>query len=135
MPNITITFSKPINVSVQVGDTAYYTDNVTRLGTYNHSNQDDIIQIGEIVCVNQSYGALCAGKPDNSITCNWDPNPTNALYPTAETEYGDFIMFSKDNKANLSSLLGYYAEVKFVNNSPDEAELFSVGSEIFGSSK
>ena len=44
-------------------------------------------------------------------------------------------MFSKDNKANLSNVLGYYAEVKFVNNSPDEAELFSVGSEIYGSSK
>ena len=44
-------------------------------------------------------------------------------------------MFSKDNKANLSSLLGYYAEIKFINNAFDEAELFSVGSETFGSSK
>ena len=44
-------------------------------------------------------------------------------------------MFSKDNKANLSSLLGYYAETKFVNNSTEEAELFSVGTEVFESSK
>jgi hypothetical protein len=44
-------------------------------------------------------------------------------------------MFSKDNKANLSSLLGYYAEVEFKNNSTDEAELFSIGSEVFESSK
>ena len=99
MPNITITFSFPINVSVQVGDTAYYTSNTTPLGTHIHSD--------------------------------WDPSPATALYPNSD----DFIMFSKDNKANLSSLLGYYAEVKFVNNSPDEAELFSVGTEIFGSSK
>ena len=54
-----------------------------------------------------------------------------ALFPTI----GDFIMFSKDNKANLSNLLGYYAEIQFVNNSSTKAELFSVGSEIFGSSK
>ena len=122
MPNITITFSFPINVSVQVGDIAYYTDNVTSLGTHNHSNYNDIVKIGDIISIN---------RVTNTIVCNWDPNPANALYPTN----GDFIMFSKDNKANLSNVLGYYAEVKFVNNSPDEAELFSVGAEIFGSSK
>ena len=122
MPNITITFSFPINVSVQIGDIAYYTDNVTSLGTHNHSNYNDIVKIGNIISID---------RVTNTIVCNWDPNPATALYPTN----GDFIMFSKDNKANLSSVLGYYAEVKFVNNSPDEAELFSVGSEIFGSSK
>jgi hypothetical protein len=41
----------------------------------------------------------------------------------------------KDNKANLSSLLGYYAEVKFKNTSTTDAELFSVGMDIFESSK
>ena len=44
-------------------------------------------------------------------------------------------MFSKDNKANMSSILGYYAEVEFKNNSKVEAELFSVGTEVFESSK
>ena len=38
----------------------------------------------------------------------------------------EFILFSKDNKANLSSILGYYAEVKLVNNSTTQAEPFSV---------
>ena len=46
-----------------------------------------------------------------------------------------FILFSKDNKANLSSVLGYYADVKMVNNSTAEAELFSVGVDYFESSK
>ena len=35
----------------------------------------------------------------------------------------------------MSSLLGYYAEVKFKNNSKTEAELFALGSEIVESSK
>ena len=123
-PLITITFPNTINVSVQVGDIAYYLDNVISLGVQNHRHSDynDIIQIGEIVSIDQTA---------NSITCFWNPNPPMALFPTI----GDFIMFSKDNKANLSNLLGYYAEIQFVNNSSTKAELFSVGSEIFGSSK
>ena len=48
MPNITMSFSFPINVSVQVGDTAYYTSNTTPLGTHTHSDQNEIIQIGDI---------------------------------------------------------------------------------------
>ena len=122
MPNIRLSFQNPINVSVQVGDIAYYLNNTTNLGIHTHSNQEDIIQIGKIESINRNL---------NTMLCNWDPNPTWALFPTSDK----FIMFSKDNKVNLSSILGYYAEVKFVNNSPDEAELFSVGTEIFGSSK
>ena len=45
------------------------------------------------------------------------------------------IFFSKDNKVNLTSLLGYFASTKFVNTSPTKAELFSVGCEIAESSK
>ena len=44
-------------------------------------------------------------------------------------------MFSKDNKANLTSLTGYYAKARFENNSKEKAELFAVSSEIVVSSK
>ena len=44
-------------------------------------------------------------------------------------------MFSKDNKANMASLLGYYASAQFRNNSTDEADLFNVGVEVVESSK
>mgnify|MGYP003677008840 FL=1 len=47
----------------------------------------------------------------------------------------DFIMFAKNHAVNTSSLLGYFADVKFENNSTDKIELFSVGSEITESSK
>ena len=129
MATITIVFPNPLNVSVQVGDTAYYMKSAQNIGTntehskvHTHSTQGDIIQIGEIVSIDQS---------ENSITCNWAPVPASSPYPTV----GVFIMFSKDNKANLSSLLGYYAEVKLSNNSTTEAELFSIGCDLFESSK
>ena len=132
-PLITITFPNTINVSVQVGDIAYYLDNVASLGsgslfpghiptTHNHSDYNDIIQIGAIVSINQTT---------NSITCNWNPNPPMATFPTI----GDFIMFSKDNAANMSSVLGYYAEVEMVNNSNEKAKLFAVSTNVSESSK
>ena len=48
---------------------------------------------------------------------------------------GDYIFFVKNQTINSSSLLGYYAEVKFENNSKEKVELFSVSSEITESSK
>jgi hypothetical protein len=48
---------------------------------------------------------------------------------------GSFIMFSKDNKVNMSDMLGYYASVELRNNSKTEAELFNVGTTFFESSK
>ena len=44
-------------------------------------------------------------------------------------------MFSKNKIANTSGITGYYAEAKWVNNSPKEAELFAVGSSIAISSQ
>ena len=121
-PHIIITFPNPINVSVQIGDTAYYIANSQSLWTHTHSDQSDIVQIGDIIDIDQ---------PTYTISCFWNPDPATASGPLVWT----FIMFSKDNKANLNSLLGYYAKIRFTNNSTDKAELFSVGCEVFESSK
>ena len=48
---------------------------------------------------------------------------------------GSFIMFSKDNKVNLSSILGYYASVEFRNSSQEKAELFTLSAIVEESSK
>jgi len=45
------------------------------------------------------------------------------------------LLFEKSKEVEASSLLGYYASIKFKNYSTDKIELFSVGSEIFESSK
>ena len=56
---------------------------------------------------------------------------TTLVLPTTNS----FILFSKDNKANLSSLVGYFAEVELTNDSTSAAELFTVSAEMVESSK
>lgn len=108
MDSITLTFPKPLNVSVQVGDTAYYTNDV---------NGVDVVLIGLITAVTI-----------NSITAQISPSATRPLTSS-------FILFSKTASVNTSGLKGYYAEAKFKNNALIEAELFSVGGEAVESSK
>ena len=66
------------------------------------------------------------------------PSPITGTYSDTYTEtctQGSFIMFSKDNKVNMSDMLGYYASVELRNSSTTEAELFNVGTTFFESSK
>ena len=108
MDEIALTFPNPLNVSVQVGDTVYYTNDI---------NGKDIKLIGLITAI--------AG---NIITAQISPSQPR---PTLTS----FILFSKTASVNTSGLKGYYAEMQFKNDSSDYAELFLVGSEIFESSK
>ena len=76
----------------------------------------------------------------NSEICQCYPEvvttiPASSTTNTVCDDNPSFIMFSKDNKANLSSILGYYASVTFKNDSTDKAELFNVGTDVFESSK
>ena len=64
--------------------------------------------------------------------------PISGTYSSGYIEncvQGSFIMFSKDNKANMSDMLGYYASIELRNSSKTEAELFNVGTTFFESSK
>ena len=122
---ITLNFTKPLNVSIQVGDMVYYCNTTpsTTTGTVVHQSapSTEIVKMGEVI-------DLLRIGPPSQIVC-WIHSTTPPPTP------GSFIMFSKDNKVNLSSLLGYYAEVEFRNNSKTKAELFSVGADVFESSK
>mgnify|MGYP000877745918 CR=1 FL=1 len=108
MDSITLTFPNPINVSVQVGDTAYYT---------NDLNGTTIVLIGTITAVTMY-----------SITVD---TLASAIRPTLTS----FILFSKTNETNVNSVTGYYAEVQLRNDSTKIAEMYSVASEVFVSSK
>ena len=123
MASITITFAAPLNTSCQVGDTAYYVETGTS-GGFN-INSDPIVEIGQIRQITPWNGSastiICHN--DDTIPGNIDNSPAK------------FILFSKNNKANMSSILGYYASIKLVNSSLSEAELFSIGMEAVESSK
>jgi hypothetical protein len=113
----TLTFAAPLNISCQVGDTAYYVP-TTSSGGFS-TNSSAVIEIGIITAIGGTNTA-----PTITVALNLSTPPSPS-----------FILFSKDNKANLSSALGYFAKVEYKNTSTTEAELFSVGVDIFGSSK
>tara|TARA_R110001592_G_scaffold221867_1_gene476825 strand:+ start:414 stop:758 length:345 start_codon:yes stop_codon:yes gene_type:complete len=114
MANITLTFSNPVQDSVQIGDIAYFSSTST-VGNFNTAGT--INKIGAITAVT-----------DLSISCDIEPF---AVRPSAN----DFILFSKDNQANMASIAGYYAEVDMQNNDTAAAEIFTVSSEVVESSK
>ena len=124
MPDITIQVPRTDYPSLQIGDTAYYS-NVT--STAGISNSNSFTKIGLIKGINNTT-SLDNGTETTTLTCEIDEA---TVVPTTS----DFIFFSKDNKVNLTSLLGYYASVKFKNNSTSKAEMFSIGCEIAESSK
>ena len=111
--SINLVFNNTINSSIQVGDTVYKSI-IDGSGVAGSP-----IVIGECTAINASR---------DTITCNineWEDRPTTS----------NFILFTKDNKANLSSLKGYYAEVVMKNNSYTAVELYAVGSEVSTNSK
>ena len=108
MDSITLTFPQTLNVSIQIGDTAYYT---------NDLNGNAIVQIGAVTNV----------LPSSLVV----DIPNNVVRPLLTS----FILFSKTNAANQGNLKGYYLEATFANDSTNKAEMFSVGSDILVSSK
>ena len=111
MPDlITMTFTNELNKSLQVGDTIYKS-------IINNEVFGEPIELGK-----------CTILTPLTITCEIE---TTIFRPTAT----DFILFSKDAVANVSSLKGYYAEATFRNNAVEYAELFSVSADMHESSK
>ena len=83
MPILQFTFAHQLNVSAQVGDTAYYVP--TSTSAQFQVNSSDIVEIGNITYV----------SPDGlGFWCNTTLSPSS--YPSSS----DYIFFSKDKKGN-----------------------------------
>ena len=122
MAELTISFQKALNESVQVGDTAYYVETTASSGGFT-VNSTGVVEIGTIKTINAWNGTIASIVVTTTL---------GFLFNGKTSEY---ILFSKDNKVNLSSILGYYAEVKLRNNSKIQSELFSIGCGVEESSK
>ena len=110
----TLTFDNNINTSLQVDDVIYFqTPSIN--GMFDTIDSDNITKYGDVTALTSK-----------TITVN-----LTGSTPVKD----DYIMFAKNHTINTSSLLGYFADVKFENNSTGKIELFSVGSEISESSK
>ena len=107
-----ITFDNTINSSVQLGDSMYY----TQPAVFGITSQPKLC--GTITGLDFSLNRVVV---DDDIT-----DLTNGI---------GYFLFSKSIIANETSLKGYYADIKFRNNSTKKAHLFSIGSEVVLSSK
>ena len=125
---ISLDFNSPVNVSTQVGDIVYLsvTSPVGASSTaYQVGNPSDIVEVGPILGITNT----ASGHALEVIT-----NLPVASLSGSQLQSA-FFLIGKDNRVNATSLLGYYADVKFVNDSREKIELFSVGSEVSESSK
>ena len=134
-----VVFSHALNASIQVGDRLYFSiprssqigvnhphyNTYTKpiyLGPITHIEYEDPNGSGEsMVCVakanaNTIYNEVCQDLPPD---CDCDV----------------YYFFSKDNEANLTSLIGYYADVEVRNNSREKAELFQITADFAESSR
>ena len=119
MALITITLPTPLNVSLQAGDIAYYVEiNDNLVGGFQvNQGTNSPIEIGPITSVNGGVIVV-----ENEST-NEEPSS------------GDFILFGKNRNVNEASIVGYFAEIEFKNNSKEKAEMFSSACEVEQSSK
>ena len=122
MTEITLQFPITEQLSIQVGDTAYYINPDADLGGFQVADQDNLETIGVVTYVQEDSGGTFVVKCDMV---------NDATPPTTSS----FILFSKDNTVNMTSLLGYYGSAKFKNNSTTKAEMFATSCEINESSK
>ena len=127
-------FPNPINVSLQVGDNVYYCPSQGH-GGFQSVNPNItgtfVVYIGKATFIGQ-------------VGLNWEVHvliqpglSVNQSAAIVNTYAGGnrFLMFNKNTETNRNSLLGYYAEVKLGNDSPNIAELFAVSTEASESSK
>ena len=103
-----LTFSNDLNVSLQIGDVIFFTDD---------SDGDTLKELGKVHSINNKI-----------VIALWDGSSDE---PTAS----DFILFAKDSEKNTSGIIGYHATVEMKTTSSDKKELFAVNSEVFISSE
>lgn len=118
MATISIEFLGAINVSLQVGDTAYFCD---PSGVGGFQVGSGLTEIGNVESITVS-------ATTTTIVCDIDANAT----PPSITS---FVLFSKNNLLEMSSIKGYYGEVTYKNNTPTKAEMYATACEIAESSK
>ena len=117
----------PLNVSVQPTDVLYASLTPGGQAGVNHpsATQDTKpIAIGEVVD---------SPSPPNHFGGTFWMETSG--YPSVALTGQHYIFFSKDNRANMSGILGYYALVEYRNYTKNQAEMFATGTEFSPSSK
>ena len=111
-----------------MGDMVYATSTTTQNGSNSAENTGIIPTVGLSKLVGVLVKISILGQ---DVVLEVDETPFANTYNPL---FGDFLMFSKYSQTD-GDVNGYYAEVKFKNNSTVKAELFSIGSEVIINSK
>ena len=133
---------KILNVSLQVGDAVYAHSTVAQpgaddlqaglVGQYSNTGTNHFVGILRRI-ENPANGQYILSVDDNPTTFPFSTSdPYTGVYYTPSEN--DFIMFSKYDQSD-GDVLGYYADVKLVNDSKVKAELYVVSSEVIMNSK
>mgnify|MGYP003124178558 FL=1 len=122
MATLNLTFPSPINISCKVGDTAYFVNNIGALGGF---------QVGDNIQLIGTVNTITESGSNTIINVEVENDSAN----TSNVTTSSFIMFSKDNEVEMSTIAGYYAQATFKNNSKEKAELYAVSCEIEQSSE
>jgi len=126
MPNIVYTFSNPINVSLQSKPSSVATGAET--GAYDNVYFTRISSGKQLGSVKLIGSCIDITQSQNKITVDAS---ANIPLPVV----GDYLFFAKNTNINTPGIMGYYAEVEMINDSTEQAELFTVSSEVNESSK
>ena len=134
MAVVTLTFDHALNESLSIGDSLYMTPtDLVDSTEYKQAGQGAGAAEEFGVAANYILLGTVVGIDWENYMVNIDPEPFVNISPE------DFIFFGKNAMAEVSSVIGYYAEAKFVNTSwthnRKRGELFSVGVDVFESSK
>ncbi len=128
-------FTNNIGYSLSAGSLDDVAFDYYQQGLVDVINDNDIVKIGIL----QSFSDLSSQfHPINPLGGTQSPNiklkiiSEDYLDPLPNNVY---LFFSKDNRANLASLTGYYGLARLKNNSRNKAELYAVSSEAVQSSK
>jgi hypothetical protein len=130
MPLVDLTFpqQEPLNVSIQVTDIIYVAKLVNDQAGTNHITGIDTKPgaWGQVVDVDFDANTI------QVQTTGYVPGLFAQIPDIVGTHY---LFFSKDKRANISGMLGYYAEVEYRNYSRLPAEMFATATEFVESSK
>tara|TARA_R100000234_G_scaffold119579_1_gene102937 strand:- start:2919 stop:3275 length:357 start_codon:yes stop_codon:yes gene_type:complete len=114
-----INFQQQINSSVQIGDILYFT-----LIDANGNANPNPTEVGPIINIGNNFVVVDGLAPTGFTDVDIEGGAIPPLF-----------MFRKNNEANISSLVGYFADVTLSNSNINKVELFNVSSEVFISSK
>ena len=121
-----IDFDIEVNSSIDIGDMLYFSE--FNLGMVQGANDSQTQLIDN---TSLKLAGIVSFANGDTIQVNNTQANIGGIIPSV----GNYCFFVKNQIVNMANLLGYYANVKFENNSKNKVELFAVSAEVTESSK